>query len=109
MYTIIVKTSFIGFHRWENAPKEVAFLRDNHRHLFNVKLEIEVFEEDREIEFFILQKELNKFINKHKDSMQSCEWLAKLIVDEFEFYPMHRKVKATVYEDNENGGSYSNL
>ena len=33
---VVVKTEFEGFHSWEDAPDEVSFLRNLHRHIFHV-------------------------------------------------------------------------
>jgi hypothetical protein len=36
MSRIQVRTSFVGVHQWKDAPDEVAFLRNLHRHVFKV-------------------------------------------------------------------------
>ena len=65
--SILIKTSFEGFHKYENAPEEVAFLRVLHRHTFNVEVEMETFHNDREIEFIMVQHELKNFFqNKYE-------------------------------------------
>jgi len=40
-----------GFHRYPDAPDDVRYLAYEHRHLFKFKVGIEVFHDDREIEF----------------------------------------------------------
>ena len=60
MYSyIIVKTSFRGFHQYKDAPDQVAFLKNLHRHDFIVEAKIEVKHDDRELEFFIEQSALD--------------------------------------------------
>ena len=51
---IYVTTQFEGVHRYKDAPDEVSFLRDYHRHIFKVKLAIEVMHNERDIEFIML-------------------------------------------------------
>jgi len=48
---IQVTFPIIGYHQWPDAPDLRAYLRNSHRHRFIITTAIEVFEEDREIEF----------------------------------------------------------
>ena len=59
---IYINTQFEGFHCWKEAPIEVSFLRNFHRHMFKVKVWIEVRSNDREIEFFMFKKDVNNII-----------------------------------------------
>ena len=45
-----------GIHKYPNAPKEVEFLKYPHRHIFKFKVQIEVYNDDRDIEFFIFKR-----------------------------------------------------
>ena len=45
-----------GIHKYPDAPDEVDFLRYPHRHIFHFKVQIEVFNDDRDIEFFIFKR-----------------------------------------------------
>lgn len=102
---VIVKANFIGFHQWKDAPEEVSFLRDYHRHIFYVELHLQVKDLNRELEFFLvkrkLQSELDKYYsNEHFE--ESCEMIATRIKTYFEeFYKT--KCRCSVFEDNENG------
>ena len=107
---IFVTTQFEGMHRWKDAPDEVAFLRNYHRHIFHVRFEVEVTKEDREIEFILLKRELNGlvetlFSRTHKMD-ESCESIAKKILD---FMTRTRRTcegraaRCEVSEDGENG------
>jgi hypothetical protein len=108
---IIVKTSFIGFHRYPTAPAAVSFLRDKHRHIFNVEVTLRVQHNDRELEFFLVQAELDKCIDFTIDKQDtgSCENVAEDL-----FYAMTRIYGeeciaiVMVDEDGENGGSIVN-
>ena len=59
---IWITTSMEGFHAYPDAPDEVAFLRNRHRHLFHFRVYIEVFHDDREIEFFMFKRDVEKMI-----------------------------------------------
>lgn len=106
--SVKVKTSFKGLHCWPECPiEEVAFLRDPHRHTFYVSVKMDVFHNDREVEFFVLQMAINDIIkelygdDQIKDlGRKSCEDIADeihraLLVQ----YP--RKMVIEVSEDNE--------
>ena len=108
---IFVTTQFEGLHRWKDAPEEVDFLRSYHRHMFHVRLEVEVTVEDREIEFILLKRELEHliqimFVGRKMD--ESCESIARIIAD-FMTRDKHmcagRAVRCEVSEDGENGAA----
>ena len=106
---IFVTTQFEGLHRWKDAPAEVAFLREYHRHMFHVRFEVEVTEEDREIEFILLKRELNDLIRVLFGGAElddSCETIARRILD-FMTREYHscagRACVCEVCEDGENG------
>lgn len=104
---IFVKTTFNAEHCWKNAPKEVSFLRKMHPHTFFVEVEIEVTDQNRELEFFIVKRKLDKFINNNlanTRSSRSCEQMAQLILDYLEIkYGEDRMYSVQVSEDNVNG------
>ncbi len=101
---IIIKTQFEAFHYWKEAPEEVKFLRNPHRHLFQVEVQIPTTE-DRELEFFIVKKKLDTMIAlywKDKEFSYSCEILAEKIKKEVDLlYKTCCLVK--IFEDGENG------
>ena len=112
---IKVRTNFIGIHNWPAAPEKVAFLRNLHRHIFYVTLIIPVTSDDREVEFFILQEELAKYINAKYPNVEdenqetsiikylghrSCEMIAEEISSFF--VSKFNAVEVEVSEDNEN-------
>lgn len=112
---IIVKTQFTGNHRYPDAPEEVKFLRDTHRHIFFVEVQIEVFHDDRELEFIMVKRALNvmvqEFVADYRGTF-SCEMVARDIQKwARENYPVPesahprtvRRVEVKVFEDNENG------
>ena len=103
--SIVVKTSFEGIHKYADAPQEVEFLRQPHRHLFTIEVEMEVFHVERELEFLIVKRKLNKYLyTKPFDILNSCEQMASQIIDFLIKEFGERQIIASVFEDNENGG-----
>lgn len=104
---IYVTTRFAAFHRWVDAPAEVYFLREYHRHLFHVKLSLRVAHKNRELEFFMVQKELVDFVRLTLEGeyfSYSCEQLAQLIANRFAaLYGLSVVAAVEVSEDGENG------
>lgn len=104
-----------GIHKYPAAltdPKlatgdeyDVSFLGHPHRHTFHFKVSIEVFHNDRDIEFIQFKRWLE---NLYKDDVlaldyKSCEMIADdMYVQIATKYPA-RDVVISVAEDNENG------
>ncbi len=97
---IWVTTTFEALHRWIEAPDDVDFLREFHRHLFHVKVGIEVNHLNRDIEFFQFKRKLDRFlVEKYKDKYmeKSCEMIAEEILAHF------KASFVEISEDGENG------
>lgn len=100
--SIKVRWEFEGFHQYPDAPEEVKFLRDMHRHMFKCTAKVQVFHDDREIEFFLLQRELKNKFNSVFCNELSCEAIARCIASYLrEHYP-NRGLEVEVSEDGEN-------
>lgn len=110
--SIFITTQKEGFHCWPDAPEEVAFLRNLHRHMFGVKVSIQVKHNDRELEFILVKRFVNECLDeifaKAKEAI-SCEDIAtKLYWKVMEKYSLHdpceeRLIIVQVNEDGENG------
>lgn len=115
--TITVKTRFAGIHRYPDAPMEVDFLRHPHRHDFHVEVTIEVFHDDREIEFFMLKTRVDDYLKLYEEynrgSCGSCETIARSLFTAIRMAPWgkvphldsFRKLSVSVFEDGENGAT----
>lgn len=104
-----------GIHKYPAAlddPKlatgdeyDVSFLGYPHRHTFHFKVNIEVFHNDRDIEFIQFKRWLE---NLYKEDVlaldyKSCEMIADDLYTQIaDRYP-NRDVVISVAEDNENG------
>lgn len=53
---VIVAVRVVGFHHWPDAPPEVGYLKDDHRHIFTVRVEWPVGHDDRDVEFHTAQR-----------------------------------------------------
>lgn len=107
MYSyIIIKTSFRGFHQYKDAPEQVSFLRNKHRHDFLVEAKIEVKHDNRDLEYFIEQNALDVVINCtiNKEDVGSCEMAARAIITELLNNSKYhnRLIEVSVSEDGEN-------
>jgi len=103
---IYVTTRFAAYHRWKDAPHEVAFLRNWHRHLFHVKVSLRVSHNQRELEFFMMQHSLILFVRRtfeEKKFELSCEDIAQQIAEFFVQYGEGVLAEVEVSEDGENG------
>jgi len=101
--SIKIRTQFEFVHCWKDAPEEVQFLRYLHRHDFLVSCEIEVFHNDRELEFFMVLHRLEHFIEAvmipNCDVTTSCEQFAQQIFQYLIDTYGKRKIKVEVSED----------
>ena len=88
---------------------DVAFLANPHRHIFHFRVSIDVFHNDRDIEFIQFKRWL---VNLYQDGVlaldwKSCEMMADdLYIQIADRYP-GRAVVIEVSEDGENGCSIS--
>lgn len=101
-----------GIHCYPDAPEDVAYLRSPHRHLFHFKAAIQVFHDEREIEFHQFLRFCKSHYASEEDcSNQSCETLARTLVERIRAqYPMLgtepyliRAIAVEVSEDGECG------
>ena len=94
-----------GIHQYPDAPKGVEFLAYPHRHMFHFRVEIDVFHDDREIEFILFKRELEGLYTEGTIELdhKSCEMMSDdLSVYIYKKYP-NRTFTITVSEDGENG------
>jgi hypothetical protein len=94
---------------------DVSFLANPHRHIFHFRVSIDVFHNDRDIEFIQFKRWLeNLYSGNHANNgsvleldWKSCEMIADdLYIQIAERYP-DRNVVIEVSEDGENGCSIS--
>ena len=84
---------------------DVSFLGHPHRHIFHFRVWIDVFHDDRDIEFIQFKRWLE---NLYKDAIlaldyKSCEMIADDLYTHISFRHPNRAVWIEVSEDGENG------
>lgn len=104
MTAIISRTRFEGFHCWPDAPEEVAFLRVNHRHEFHVKVWKIVTHDDRDIEFILFKREVDKCIRTLQETQDVSHWSCEMWAREIGQHLDADGVE--VSEDGENGAEW---
>ena len=106
-----------GVHRYPAAATDpalctageydVSFLANLHRHMFHFRVSIDVFSNDRDIEFIQFKRWLESLYNNSNSILnldyKSCEMIADdLYIQIADRYP-NRAVVIEVSEDGENG------
>lgn len=112
--SIKVHTTFEGTHYYGVAPDPVKDLRNEHRHIFHVRVQISVFHDDREVEFFVLKHDVENAIaclstrtaGCYTLGACSCEMIGKKIYDSLKekYKLLSRNVVISVSEDDNNEG-----
>jgi len=104
-----------GIHRYPAAgqdPKlatgdayDVSFLQYPHRHIFHIKVYLEVFHDDRDVEFIQFKRWLENLYNQGTLELnhRSCEMIADDLHKEITAKYTNRKIWIEVSEDGENG------
>lgn len=101
---VIVTHRVHGFHFFPNAPDEVSYLQNRHRHLFFMTVAWNVTNANREVEFHIAQSWLKKEFTDPQDfGARSCEMIAKLLYDKLTEAGHPVPAWIEVWEDEENG------
>jgi hypothetical protein len=99
-----------GIHHYPDAAtdpglKDVEFLSYPHRHIFHFKVYIEVYHDNRDIEFIQFKRWLESLYDQGTLQMNhnSCEMLSNQLYSHIrDKYPL-RDVIIDISEDNENG------
>ena len=107
---IWVKFQKEGIHKYPAAledPKlaDVSFLGYPHRHMFHFRVEVEVFHDDRDIEFILFKRELESLYDEKTLELdyKSCEMISDDLYNYISNKYPNRDVVIEVSEDNENG------
>jgi hypothetical protein len=106
-----------GIHKYPAAltdPKlktgdeyDVSFLGYPHRHIFHFKVAIEVFHDDRDIEFIQFKRWLENLYGKGTLELdyKSCEMIGADLYQQINSKYPNREVTIDVSEDGENGAT----
>jgi hypothetical protein len=83
---------------------DVSFLGHPHRHVFHFRVAIQVFHDDREIEFIQFKRWLQSLVKSELD-YKSCEMISDDLYDAIAARYPGREVRIEVSEDGENGST----
>ena len=99
-----------GIHKYPAALEydrlhDVRFLGYPHRHIFHFKVWIEVFHDDRDIEFIQFKRWLEKLYAEETLQLdyKSCEMMADDLAEQIKTKYPQRDIWIEVSEDGENG------
>jgi hypothetical protein len=104
-----------GIHKYPAAltdPKlatggadDVSFLGYPHRHIFHFKVYLEVFHDDRDVEFIQFKRWLENLYNQGTLELnhKSCEMIADDLYGQIKATYTDRKIWIEISEDGENG------
>jgi len=100
---VIIQFKIEGFHKYPNAPQDVSFLSNIHRHVFSVKCFFAVAKLTREREIFICREQVkNRLIEKYGEPcmFNDCEMVATEIL---KYWQQNGMVACEVWEENTGG------
>ena len=104
-----------GIHKYPAArddPKlatggwdDVSFLAYPHRHIFHFRVGIEVFHDDRDIEFIQFKRWLERLYadGTLELDFRSCEMISDALAEKINEKYSGRKIEIEIAEDGENG------
>lgn len=118
--TVWATAELPGFHRWPGAPDHRAYLRDRHRHLFKLRVEVQVHHDERDIEFHDLSDAMRYWWSTWTDGVHegvaewgphSCEAIATELSEYLGAQGTldHREWMIEVSEDGESGARLRGL
>ena len=100
-----------GIHKFPAAATDsnladVAFLANEHRHIFHFNIAIEVFHNDRDIEFIQFKRWLESLYQSTLElNYKSCEMISDDLYQTIASRYPGRDIEITVSEDGENGAT----
>jgi hypothetical protein len=115
--TIFVRFQKEGIHKYPAAATDpalatgdeydVSFLATLHRHIFHFEVTIEVFHNDRDIEFIQFKRWLENQYSQNILALdyKSCEMISDDLYEVIATRYPNRSITITVSEDNENGAT----
>lgn len=107
---IYVKFQKEGIHKYPAAAhtpelQDVAWLANDHRHIFYFIVSISVEHNDRDIEFIQFKRWLESLYSSNTLELnyRSCEMIAEELFEKISAKYPNRSITIDVSEDNENG------
>jgi len=98
-----VRFAVPGWHYWPEAPEARAYLRARHRHQFQVEIGLELYGDDREVEFHDLLDLARAWFPGGDMARMSCEQMAEDVIQRLTDAFPGRSGWVSVSEDGEAG------
>jgi len=95
-----------GFHAWPQAAGKRIYLASRHRHLFHVEVQLEVFHDEREVEYHDLLDFCKACFAGGEMNGQSCETMARTLAEYVAMQYPGRYLTTSILEDGEVGAVY---
>lgn len=113
MSRITIKNTYLGSHRWKDAIDEVQFLANDHAHDFKVEVSCDVRHEDRELEFYLIRKDLDVIVDRLFDKIDSiyrfgdlgCEQIGSSVLEQLVKAYGSRSWSVGVWENEQQGAT----
>ena len=99
----VVRFTQEGWHNWSGATGKREYLASRHRHLFYFEVSLEVFHNDREVEFHDLLDFCKANTGAPEFGGVSCENIAESLAKKITLRYEGRRAIVSVFEDNEVG------
>ena len=101
-----------GIHKYPAAKdlEGVEFLQYPHRHIFHFYVTLEVYHNDRDVEFILFKRELENLFEMGvmQADYKSWEMMAEELIGYIEENYPGRVTQVEVFEDDENGAILNN-
>lgn len=106
--TAVIRFQVEGFHNWLDAPHTRKYLASLHRHIFHVEAHLSLAHNEREVEFHNFLDFCKTHFPGGNMWAKSCETMASELAMKIDNNWPNRKVKVSIFEDNEVGAIVCN-
>ena len=103
--TVFTTIEYEAIHCWLDAPEEVFYLRNKHRHLFKACIHVYVTHDNRDVEFIMLKHRVREYCRRWDGAdinETSCEMMANDLMVHL-ISQGYNVAEVCVSEDGENG------
>ena len=105
---VVTKNYIEGLHYWREAPPNLDYLRNKHRHIFHIICSWEVFDDNRQMEIIETQNMIDNYFKKYYNNKynmcdfenMSCEQMCNELLEQ---YSNKGLKQVTVLEDGYGG------
>jgi hypothetical protein len=99
----VVRFAVEGWHSWPDAQGKRVYLASPHRHLFHVEVRLQVFHDEREVEYHDLLDLCKVWFPGGEMGSKSCETMARELLQKVTAHFPKRSTEVHCFEDGEVG------